>query len=304
MTNFEKLQKVLKNYEKVTIIGHDNIDVDAFISGVLLSNLLNFLKIENEFLILEEVKEDETYHIIKEMFGIDMKKYYSEHEDESRNLFLEDHYSTVHAGKVIACLDHHLTEDGIVNDYSFYYSRISCSTSYMVYELMIEAGYKISKEEAKMILISMMIDTVSFRSRKTIESEVFKAKELAEQYDLNFEELEKYCLCLTPIDTFSVEQIINNGYKYYNYYGKKVKSSYIQVYGNPEKSKIIDWIYNILGRLKSEKLYMWVFIVFECKNNITYEYRVTEKGVEKILSEGILSRGTNIMPKIEKLFKD
>lgn len=300
----EKLKNILKIKEKVTILGHDNVDVDAFISGILLSNLLNFLKIENEFLILEEVKEDETYHIIKEMFGIDMKKYYSEREDESRNLFLEDHYSTVHAGKVIACLDHHLTEDGIVNDYSFYYSRISCSTSYMVYELMIEAGYKISKEEAKMILISMMIDTVSFRSRKTIESEVFKAKELAEQYDLNFEELEKYCLCLTPIDTFSVEQIINNGYKYYNYYGKKVKSSYIQVYGNPEKSKIIDWIYNILGRLKSEKLYMWVFIVFECKNNITYEYRVTEKGVEKILSEGILSRGTNIMPKIEKLFKD
>ena len=49
---------------------------------------------------------------------------------------------------------------------------------------------------------------------------------------------------------------------------------------------------------------MWVFIIFECKNNITYEYRVTEKGLEKILSEGILSRGTNIMPKIEKLFKD
>ena len=300
----EKLKNILKIKEKVTILGHDNVDVDAFISGILLSNLLNFLKIENEFLILEEVKEDETYQIVKEMFGIDMKKYYSEHEDKSRKLFLEDHYSTVHAGEVIACLDHHLTEDERVNNYPFYCSKISCSTSYMVYELMIEAGYKISKEEAKMILISMMIDTVSFRSGKTVESEVFEAKKLVKQYNLNFDELEKYCLCLTPIDTFSVEQIINNGYKYYNYYGKKVKSSYIQVCGNPEKSKIIDWIYNILGRLKSEKLDMWVFIVFECKNNITYEYRVTEKGVEKILTEGILSRGTNIMPKIEKLFKD
>ena len=300
----EKLKKALKPEQKVTILGHDNIDVDSFISGVLLSNLLNFLKIENEFLILEKVKEDETYHIVKEMFGIDMKKYYSEYEDESRKLFLEDHYTTVHAGDVIACLDHHLTEDGIVNDYPFYYSRICCSTSYMVYELMMEAGYKISKEEAKMILVSMMVDTVSFRSGKTVESEVLKAKEITEQYNLNYEELEKYCLCLTPIDTFSVEQIINNGYKYYNYYGKRVKSSYIQVYGDPEKFKIIDWIYNILGRLKSEKLEMWVFIIFECKNNITYEYRITGKGVEKIQSKSILSRGTNIMPEIEKLFKE
>ena len=97
-----------------------------------------------------------------------------------------------------------------------------------------------------MILVSMMVDTVSFRSGKTVEYEVLKVKELAKQYDLNFNEIEKYCLCLTPIDTFSVEQIINNGYKYYNYYGKRVKSSYIQVYGDPEKSKIIDWIYNIL----------------------------------------------------------
>lgn len=303
MPFLENLKKVLETEDKVTILGHDNIDVDSFISGILLSNFLNFLNIKNEFLILEEVKKDETYSIIKEMFGIDMENYYSKHEDETRKIFLVDHYATVHDGKVIACLDHHLTEDSRVNEYLFYYSRISCSTSYMVYELMIEAGYKISKEEAKMILVSMMIDTVSFRSGKTIKSEVSDAKEIAKQYGLNFDELEKYCLCLTPIDILSTDQIINNGYKYYNYYGKKIKSSYIQIYGNPEKEKILNWTQEIIRRLESENLEMWVFIVFECKNEITYEYRMTKKGAEKIQSKGILSRGTNIMPKIERLFK-
>ena len=38
--------------KKLTILGHDNIDVDAFLSGVLLSRLFNFLKIDNEFIVL------------------------------------------------------------------------------------------------------------------------------------------------------------------------------------------------------------------------------------------------------------
>ena len=47
------LKEVLGQYEKVSIIGHDNIDVDAFLSGILLSKLLEFLEIKNEFIILE-----------------------------------------------------------------------------------------------------------------------------------------------------------------------------------------------------------------------------------------------------------
>ena len=127
---------------KLTILGHDNIDVDSFISGVLLSNLLTFLKIDNEFIILEEVKEDETYEIVKELFGIDMKDYYSKGEDSTRKLFLEDHYKTVHSGEVVACIDHHPTSEKV--EYPFYRSRVACSTSYMIYELMQEVGYQIS----------------------------------------------------------------------------------------------------------------------------------------------------------------
>ena len=55
--------------KKLTILGHDNIDVDAFLSGVLLSRLFNFLKIDNEFIVLEEIAEgNETYDIVKKLF--------------------------------------------------------------------------------------------------------------------------------------------------------------------------------------------------------------------------------------------
>lgn len=300
MNKVQELQKILKPYEKVTIIGHDNIDVDAFLSGILLSNLLTFLKIKNEFVILQEIKEDDTYEIVKDLFNIDMKEYFGKEENSSRILFLEDHYKTIHEGKVIACIDHHPTSEEI--KYPFYYSRLSCSTSYMVYELMKEAGYELSQEEAKMILVSMMVDTVSFRSAKTVHFETIVAKEIAAKYKLNYEEIEKYCLCLTPTEKMSINDIINNGYKYYNYNGNKVKSSYLQLYGMPEKDTINTWLEEIQKNVLNEFLEMWVFIVFECKNNKTYEYRIGAKYKAVVNHEGILSRGTNIMPKIEEMF--
>ena len=101
------LKEVLSQYEKVSIIGHDNIDVDAFLSGILLSKLLEYLEIKNEFIILEEVKENETYKIIQELFRINMKEYVNKKEDTSRKLLIEDHYETKHSGEVIACIDHH-----------------------------------------------------------------------------------------------------------------------------------------------------------------------------------------------------
>ncbi len=296
----KELLEVLKQEEKVFIIGHDNIDVDAFLSGILLSNLLNFLEIPNEFIILEEVKENDSYQIVKELFNISMKDYYVGKEDSFRNLILEDHYETKHLGEVVACIDHHPNKGG--KNYPFLYSRIACSTSYMVYELMQEAGYEISKLEARMIIASMMIDTVSFRSGKTVSEEVIEAKKIAKQYEIDYEQLEKYCLCLTPIDKYSIQEIISNGYKYYDYSGNKIKSSYIQVYGMPNKKQISEWIEEIRKEVKAESIKMWVFIIFECQSNQTYEYRITEGKTALMESDGILSRGTNIMPKIEKLF--
>ena len=300
MKKIDELIKILKATKKIYILGHDNIDVDSFLSGVLLSNLLTFLKIPNEFIILEKVKESETYQIVYELFHIDMKNYYTKTEDSSRNLLLEDHYETTHLGNVIACIDHHPSR--YQNKYPFHYSRISCSTSYMVYELMQEAGYIISEIEAKMILVSMMIDTVSFKNKKTVEEEVLEAKNLAKQYGLDYRALEKYCLCLTPIDKYSITEIINHGYKYYQYSGNKVKSSFIQVYEMPRNEQILDWINEITKLLNVESIKMWVFIIFECKLDETYEYRITENAIKLIKSDEILSRGTNIMPKIEKLF--
>lgn len=295
----ERLKIVLKG-KNVTIIGHDNIDVDAVLSGILMSRLLDFLGIENQFCILEKVKRDDTYEIVEELFGIDMNRWENVGEDYERNLFLLDHYETVHMGEVIGCIDHHPNQ--AEKSYDFMYTRNACAAAYLVYEIMTEVEYPITAEEAKMIVVSMMVDTTAFRSSKTIKEEAEQAKVMANQFRLNYEELEKYCLCLTPIDKLSVEQIISNGQKWYNYNGNKVGSSYLQLYGLPDEDVLKNWLKALHKKRKETESSMLVFIIFETESNTTHEYRITEGETKRFVKLGILSRGKDIMPLIEKKY--
>lgn len=288
--------------KKVIILGHDNIDVDSTLSGILMSKLLSFLNIENEFCILEPIQENDTYEIISELIGIDMKKFYEEGECKDRNLFLVDHYETIHEGNVIGCIDHHPNKQE--KNYNFMYVRNSCATAYLIYEIMQMVNFPISKEDAKMIVASMLIDTVSFRSNKTIKEEVIEAKKITKDYNLNYEFLEKYGLCLTPIDKLTVEEIITNGQKWYNYNNKKVGSSYLQLYGLPKEKQLNQWLTALRNKLQETHSDMMVFIVFETENNVTYEYQIMNDCIKEIISNGILSRGKNVMPLIEERFLD
>lgn len=285
--------------KKVTIIGHDNIDVDAALSGILLSKLLDFLNIENEFQILEEVKEDETYDIVKGLIGIDLKKWQGK-EEENRNLFLVDHYETIHKGNVLGIIDHHPTKQE--KGYDFMYVKNSCATAYMIYEIMQAVNFPITQMEAKMIIVAMMVDTISFRSSKTIKEEVEQAKKLAKEHELDYDYLEKQGLCLTPVDILNIQQIVSNGQKWYNYSGNKVGSAYLQLYGMPAKEQLNEWLSNLKTKLKETNSNMLVLIIFETQSNMTYEYQIMSDCIKEIISKGILSRGKNIMPIIEERY--
>lgn len=286
--------------KEITIIGHDNIDVDSVLSGMLMSNLLDFLGVKNHFCLAEELKKGDTYDILKNLLDIDMCSLPYEDELEERTLFLVDHYETIHKGRVIGCIDHHPTQKE--NRYQFKYVRNSCAAAYLIYEIMKEVEYPITQREAKMIIVAMMIDTMSFRSSKTIKEEVDQAKELAKEFNIDYDFYENECLCLTPINNLTFDEIISNGQKWYDYNGHKVGSSYLQVNGFPDEEQINAWLCGLMKRLEDTKSEMLVFIIFETKFNMTYEYRITKANVQKYIRHGILSRGKDIMPKIEKLF--
>lgn len=295
-----ELINVLSNKGKIYCIGHDQIDVDAFISGLLASKLFNFLGFDSEFIILQPVTQNETYTILKSLTNIEMKDYENTIEDSKRTLFLVDHYETSHAGTVIGCIDHHPTLKN--NTYPFSYSRPATASAYMLYELMQAANYPLTAEEAKYIVLAMLVDTVGFKSSKTNIEEVKIAKELSRQYGLNYELLEKSSFCLTPIDTMTAEEIVLNGLKKYNFNGHNVWASYIQVYGMPSEQIIRRWLKDIEISIISSTLEMFVFIVFDLQGNKTYEYTICKNYYQHIIYDGILSRGKDIMPRVERYF--
>ncbi len=296
------LEQSLVSKSEISIIGHDNIDVDAVLSGVLLSRLLKFLNINANFIILQPIRKHNTYEIVSELTGVNMYSYEEKNEKELRNLFLVDHYETTHKGKVVGCIDHHPTEKE--NTYEFSYVRNSSATAYLVYELMKIANYPLTAEEAKMIIVSMMIDTTAFKSSKTVSEEVEVAKILAKKFNLDYEYLERYCLCLTPIEKMNIDEITSNGQKEYNYNAHKVKSAYLQLYGMPDEATINKWLTYLKSKVsgKTSSIEMMVFIIFDTKSNITYEYQVMQYYAKKIIHNGILSRGKDIMPEIEKRY--
>lgn len=288
--------------KRITIIGHDGYDIDSVISSLLLSKLLTFLNIDNKVVILEKIKDYETFIKLQETFEINLFNYFDYTEDEDRNLFLVDHYETYHFGNVVGCIDHHPTSEKI--RYKYYYFKKSCATAYIIYELMQEFGYQINAVEAKMIIMAMMSDTVSFRNSKTVKAEVEVAKSLASKYNIDFEALEKYCLCLTDISNLTIDEIIFNGIKTYDYRGNIVKASYLQLLELPDKEKIELWREAIFNKVIQEKIALWVFIIYDLNNSNTYYYHINKHGniQEGIAFGKLLSRGADIMPKIERMF--
>lgn len=298
----KKLKTTLLGRGEITIIGHDNIDVDSVLSGILLTKLCQYLKINACFVIMQNIRKNDTYQIVRELADVEMEDYEEVEENELRQLFLVDHYETIHNGKVIGCIDHHPTEKE--NTYEFSYVRNCTAAVYMIYELMKSANYPLTAEDAKMVVIGMMIDTTAFRSSKAIFEEVKEAQEIAKKYNLNYDYLQNYCLCLTPIEKMTVEEITSNGQKKYNYNGHKVKSSYLQLDGLPNGDLLNEWLTYLHNKVinKVEEVEMLVFIIFDTKMNLTYEYQVINENTKKIIHKGILSRGKDIMPKIERMY--
>ena len=98
----------------------------------------------------------------------------------------------------------------------------------------------------------------------------------------------------------SDDEIISNGEKWYSYKRvNDVASSYVQVYDFPSSDTISKWIHLLNKKLEETNADMLVFLIFDMKNDMTYEYQIMKKRKRYAVYNGILSRGKDIMPKVE-----
>ena len=296
----ERLNEVVKDKE-VVLIPHKNPDVDAIISCVLLSKLLDFLNILNSIRIYDEKISKDTSNLLSSI-GINPDKYKKDESEakNSDNLILLDHYETNLKGKVLAIIDHHYTNKKIKAKTHIY--EPTCSASYIVYKLIEEASMQITKEIANLVVYASMVDTSCFKSTKSIKSEEDEIMKLISDFSLDGDEIINKSLMLTNLSEMTVEEIAANGCKEYNFNQNKVFSSYIQVKNQEAEYFVPDILIYILNRMQDLEIKLWVFIIFDFEREDTQIYYVKGQKIESELKKGILSRGKDIIPKIEEEF--
>lgn len=287
------------NEEEVYIIGHRNVDVDSILSGYLLSKLFSVYGIKNQFVLSGIVSKD-TVEIL-EKIDFDYEKYYGD-VPNGASVFLVDHYDLTASDlgqdkvvKVVGCIDHHPNDRMI--SYPFYqYEKCGCCAK-IIFDLM---GDSETERDEILTLLALMVDTCALRSNKVTKQDLEWADMIRLKDENIFNEIEQIGMCQTDMNS-PLDVIATNGQKTAYFKKGVVQSSYIQVF-EVEWSMVDDILNYCLNKVVETSIDMWCFLIVEFATNQTYEYRIAQDGINKVCHLGILSRGSDIMPNIEKMY--
>lgn len=283
---------------EITIIGHKNPDVDSIISGYLLSSYLRYKKYDVSYVIPDEKIDEETLEILK-LCSVDTK-IFPYGISKSSKLILVDHHETEFKNEVAAVIDHHPTIKQF--NYPIYINEPASSTTKHIYDIVSsECPKYITRRFVELVVIGMAVDTCSFRSSKSRPGDKEWVIKMCEKYDLDVENIMKIGDCIT--DTSDIYKASIHGYKGYNYFGKSIGTSYVQVRGIDEN--VLNSILDILkDKVADDSLRMWVFIVTDMLNSTSRVYKISDNKIDIEEYDFIVSRGSNIMPKVEKLMSE
>lgn len=279
----------------IIVLGHVNPDVDSILSGIILSKYLIYKGYKASYLIPDKNIDKET-KVVLESFKIDFTEYQGELNKDS-SLILVDHYETDYKNQVLAVIDHHPTSKKF--DYPIYINKKSSSTAKLIYDIINKNDKDfLDKDIIELIIVATMIDTCSFKSSKTNKEDIQWSIDMCNSLSLDYNTLINIGYCLTDLSNPNDSSL--NGFKQFVYNEKIVKTSYIQC-DNFYYNKIQEHLNILFDKIKKEDIYMWMFMVIDVKNEKTIEYRIYKNKINEIYHEGIVSRGTTIMPIIEKL---
>lgn len=281
--------------KNIVILGHQNPDVDSMVSGVVLSEYLKHRGYNCSYIIPDRVVDEESAIIISN-FGIDYKKYQGDIPNDSY-LILVDHHETIHKGNVLAVIDHHPTIKEF--NYPIYINKKSSSTSKLIYDIIKnEDNSFLTKKIMEQLIIAMLVDTCSFKSSKTNPNDILWTKDICDELNLDLDKLKTVGYCLTDLKNPATS--CTHGFKQFTYHNKLVKTSYIQC-DSFNFDKINANIEILKDKVKKDNIFMWMFLVTDIKNEKSLEYRIYSDKIDLIKHNFIVSRGSNIMPEIEKL---
>ena len=284
-------------HRRLVITGHDNPDVDSVISCVLMQRLLAAWQI-NARIVLTTPADRQSQRVMAR-FGFCVDDWLGETEEED-GLILVDHHQPLHAGVVLACVDHHGTPCPPQYPYTQIEACGACAA--MVLRLMQEAEAPVSDEDMTLAVTALYLDTIALRSTKVLADEVVWAKAQVKRLGMDEGWLLGEGLKLEDM-TLPPQELARRGRKTYRYGDRTVISTYVQTDAmTPGRlSAILDVIHEEIQR---EKAVLWVFLVHDPIGQRTMEYDVSADGGVCVIDHGCLaSRGKDVMPRVEQMIR-
>ena len=277
--------------DKIVILGHDCVDVDSIVSGYLLEKVLISEGYNACFCILDKEITKESLDICSS-YGFDANIY--KRKINGNKFILVDHNERKVDGEVIAIIDHHPTSKE--SDVKLYFNSDVSSTSLYICE---NNEKYFDSRDIELAILAAMLDTASFHSTKGREIDKEWVIDACERHNLDYERLYRSGIYLTDLN--DVKKVSLNGLKKYNYNNKLVESSYIQIDDNKNNDLLIKKIINELkGYVSNNNLEMFVFIVHDMIAFKTRVYKISNESIKEIKYDSYTSRGSTIMPSIEK----
>ncbi len=280
---------------KYVILGHENPDIDSLVSGYLLEKIMKEMGYSVSFCIVDDVSEENVKLLNK--YEVDINKWLVKELPIDAFYILVDHHDRDVPGNIVAIIDHHPTSKNFDNIY-YYQNEFASSTACLIAQ---NCATYIDEKDLKLVCLSALVDTASFHSTKTRESDKVWVKSMCTKYSFSYEELYRDGLCLT--DLTNLEDVYLNGFKKYEFNGFIVHSSYVQIDGYEKYNNEIDYLLNKVKEYREkQKVDLFLFIVYDMNYFYTKVYFITEEEIVIKEFDKYASRGNTIIPMLENTY--
>ena len=223
----EKIMSLVKHFDEVYILGHNNLDADSYFSSYILSNILKKLNIKAYFTILDNFKiSDENKDIINDYLD-EQPMILSKEDIYDKYFILVDHNDIEQSinndkCKVLFSIDHHIDTKKV----KYCFSEEYTSTLLYIYDLF-KNTYNFNKKEKELIALSVMTDSEFLVSSRFKESDKILYDEL--NVNMNCELLRKKYFKTTDFKQ-NIEYNIKTNHKVYNLLNKNINRCIIKAY--------------------------------------------------------------------------
>jgi manganese-dependent inorganic pyrophosphatase len=303
----------------IYVIGHRNPDTDSVVSALVFSSYLKKKKIKNFPAVLDRINKESCFvlNLIKQEKPLILEK-----ANQKDYFYLVDHASFeqsipgLEKDKILGILDHHKLSGLVTDEPVFYRSEVLGSTASLVFKVFQEAGFKVNKKEAGLLLSGIVSDTLNLTSPTATLYDKKTALFLEKISGLEIKKLAQGMFqAKSDISGMKTKEIVQADYKEFSFAKAKIGFGVYETVASSSLDSIKEDVFKEIEKIRKENSLDYVFfglIDIIKKQCFLYLSSFKEKDLaektfkgsyqeDKIyLIPGIVSRKKQIIPLLSK----